>query len=206
MAKIIKYGQLSQEITNQSERPLEDSALITASEKPISNEEIEGARENAFQAGYAQGIAVGCEQEREQTAEKVSLLNELINSIPSAIHDHQLQLSTDIANIVLMIVQEFFVAQQHDKQAITQRVLSILMQMKEHQAIEVILHSQDLARLQQDVFSSYHNLRLTSSEHLRLGGCLIKSEHGLFDSSIERQIDNLKQALLDIRGADSCPL
>lgn len=209
MAKIIKQTHIIQDITclhdDFPDEPVPLADIRQDHQGHVSKQDMEHACEEAFQLGYAQGLTEGAEQERQQTAEKVSILDSLMHSLPTAIDDHRLHLSHDIANIVLMIVQEFFVTQHYDNDAITQRILNILTHMKEHQTIEVILHPQDLALLQQDVFASYTHLRFTSSEHLRLGGCVIKSEHGVFDSSIERQIDNLKQALLDIRGGDSCP-
>ena len=142
-------------------------------------------------------------QERALLQEQTNALSALLQSIPKAISDNRQQLSSDIADIVLLIVSKFFINQQQNKDAITHQITQILMQLHDKQNLELSLHPHDLALIQQGEINidlrSCKNIRLKADEHLRLGGCIVTSEHGVFDASIERQIDNLKHVLLQMK-------
>ena len=145
----------------------------------------------------------GLAQERAQLQEKNNALSALLNRIPEAIKQNRQQLSTEIADIVLLIASKFFINQQQDKNAISDQITQILTQLNEKQNIEIALHPQDLALIQQGEINidprSCKNIRLKPDDNLRLGGCIIKSEHGVFNAGIERQIDHLKQVLLQMK-------
>lgn len=165
----------------------------------INNDDLENARK----AGYHQGLAEGITQTEAKMTDELSVLTTLLQNIPSTINDARRQLSDEIADIVLLITRQFFINQQLNKDSIALQIDQTINQLNDKQNIELALHPQDLALLQQGLLKidlkSCKNLRVIPDENLRLGGCIVKSEHGIFDASIERQIDNLKQVLLQIK-------
>lgn len=181
MANVFKNLQISEE-TIQIGLPFENTCMDFS---PTPQQDTSLALEQAWQS---------ITQERARLNEQSNALNALLNSIPEAICTHRLQLSSDIADIVLLITRKFFINQQHDKEHLTQQITQILTQLNDQQDIVIHLHPQDMA-----VIPPTKNLRVLPDSTLRLGGCIINSEHGVFDASIERQIDNLKQVLLQMR-------
>lgn len=165
----------------------------------INDEDLENAR----QAGYQQGLSEGIAKTEARMTDELSVLNTLLQSIPTAINDRRMQLSDEIADIVLVISRQFFINQQLNKDSIALQINQTISQLNDKQNIELALHPNDLALLQQGLLKidlkSCKNLRVIPDESLRLGGCIVKSEHGVFDASIERQIDNLKQVLLQMK-------
>lgn len=161
--------------------------------------------EEIYQSGYAQGVVDGQQQKQAELQEQLTSLQALLLSIPNAIQENRQQLSEEIADIVLVIVQKLFIHQQHDKNIVTQQIQHILSQLNNKQNLEIVLHPQDLALLKNGEIQLdiplCKPLSFIPDETLRLGGCIIRSPHGVFDASIERQIDNLKQVLLEIRSA-----
>lgn len=159
--------------------------------------------ENARQAGYNQGLSEGIAQTESRMTAEFSVLTTLLQSIPAAINENRLKLSDEIADIVLTIAQQFFISQQQNKDAIALQINQTINQLNDKQNIELSLHPQDLTLLQQGKvkidLKSCKNLRIIPDDNLRLGGCIVRSEHGVFDASIERQIDNLKQVLLQMK-------
>lgn len=171
---------------------------------PINTTELQAIEsvslEETYQSGYAQGLADGYQQTQTELREQLTSLNALLKTIPTAIHENREQLSSEIADIVLVIAQQLFIHRQHDKNAIIQQIIH---QLNDKQNLEIVLPPKDIALLksgdvQLDV-RSCKNLRFIPDEQLRLGGCIIRSHHGVFDASIERQIDSLKQVLLQIK-------
>lgn len=171
--------------------------------KSISQEDLE----NAKLAGYSQGFSEGLAEAETKMTDQLSLLGTLLQNIPTAVRDNRLQLSGEIADIVLLITKQFFVNQQQNKDVLTQQVNQILSQLNDKQSIELSMHPQDLALLQQGKLKlnikACNNLRIIPDDNLRLGGCVVRSEHGVFDASIERQIDHLKQVLLQMKSGVS---
>ena len=166
------------------------------------------ARDAGYKAGLKEGLTKGLLQANAQITEHVNTLNLLIQNIPVAISDTRLQLSKDIADIVLGIAQQLFIHQQQNKEAIGLQITQTITQLNDKQNIELFLHPHDLALLERGEvkvnLKQCKNLRVTPDESLRLGGCIVRSEHGVFDASIERQIDRLKTVLLKMKHGELC--
>lgn len=211
MAEILKQISFSEEYCylELGKQTPQAEELVLASEsfsEEVKQEQAK-AREEAYRQGFAQGMVDGLVQAEQQATnqanELVEQLNHLLESIPAALNESRRELKTEIADIVLAISQQFFIHQQQNKEAIAQQISATLNHLNDKQAITLALNPQDLALLQKGElaidFSQCKDLRINADESLSLGGCRIKTEHGIFDASIERQIDCLKQALLQIK-------
>lgn len=194
---IVLLKSFAQQPDPQPAPTISDHATATVS--VINHDDLENAR----QAGYLQGLSEGIAKTEAKMTDELSVLATLLQSIPAAINDRRMQLSDEIADIVLLITRQFFINQQLNKDGIALQINQTINQLNDKQNIELALHPEDLALLQQGLLKidlkSCKNLRVIPDESLRLGGCIVKSEHGVFDASIERQIDNLKQVLLQMK-------
>jgi len=188
-------------MTNIFKRVMISEEIIYIGIPPVDSipEPIEAVTPPPFIGALPDSLA----EERALLQEKINTLSTLLHSIPQAISDNRQQLSSDIADIVLLVTSKFFINQQQNKNAITHQITQVLTQLNEKQNLEIALHPHDLALIQQGEITidlrSCKNLRLKADDQLRLGGCMITSEHGVFDAGIERQIDNLKQVLLQMK-------
>ncbi len=153
---------------------------------------------------YSLGLTDGIAQENARLHDQFNTLDALLHSIPEAISENRRLLSAEIADIVLLIAHKLFINQQQNKDSIRHQITQIIDELNNKQSIEIALHPHELALIQQDGINidtqSCKNLTLIPDVSLRLGGCIVKSAHGMFDAGIERQIDNLKQVLLHMRG------
>lgn len=209
MAEIFKTVTLSEDIVflKPLESKLSEHISVTQENSEVINSKQDELtakeKEDLFQSAFSKGLQEGLEQAKNQMEEQTTLLNTLLNNIPNAISENRLHLSHEIADIVLVIAQQFFINQQNSKESISLQINQIINQLNDKQDIELSLHPQDLSLLQQGQLkinlNQCSNLRVIADESLKLGGCLIKSEHGVFDAGIERQIDRLKQVLLQIK-------
>ncbi len=213
MANIFKTVIISEEIVHlrSSSDPVDmkvpfEHAIQAEKIADVNTAELNQIKALAREEGFNQGLSDGLAQANTQMTEQVNTLNKLLHAIPTAISENRLQLSTEIADIVLAITQQFFIHQQQDKEAIAQQITQTITQLNDKQNIELSLHPDDLARLKQGQINidlkQCKNLRVTPDESLRLGGCLVRSEHGVFDAGIERQIDSLKHVLLQMKRGD----
>lgn len=212
MAKVYKHVRISEDkVPLNRASPIDELHLIVTN-SPVQSEQNdrdllkqfnEQEKKEAFSSGFEQGLAEGMNQTNNQMAEQTSVLKSLIESIPASISAHRLELSSEIADIVLVVIKQFFINQQLNKDEITLQINQAINLLNDKQNIELFLHPKDIALLQQGLISidlqQCNNLRISPDENLRLGGCIIHSKHGVFDAGIERQIDSLKQALLQIK-------
>ena len=200
MADIFKQAILSEQVAYIKQPIIEPIKEEISDDMQIAFvDELERARLDAYQLGFAEGVA----QERAQTSSCTDSLKALLHNIPEAICANRLQLACEIADIVLMIASQLFITQQHNKNTLIAQVTQIINQLNAKHVIEVRLHPDDLDLIQAIERQHDPKIQLRPDDNLRLGGCIVLSEHGTFNASIERQIDNLKQVLLDIKSS-SC--
>lgn len=141
------------------------------------------------------------QHEKEELRGLKQQLETLLNAIPKAIEHHRLNLSDEIADISLLITQQYFVERQANPEALRMQINHVLSQLNQQQEIELYLHPKDIALLQEEKrpleTAHIRGLHIKSDDSLTLGGCVIKTNHGVFDASIEQQIERLKDFLLE---------
>lgn len=204
MTNLFKHVEVSPESISLYPAILHDTELTLIQAEPSLNEmQLKQAKEEGYQEGYLIGKTKADHLAQEQMNSLKTQLEELLLTIPQAIAQNRLELHTEIADILWLIIQRFFVEQQSNHKAIELQINQILLQINSKQAVELCLHPQEIIALQHGEIqlnaSHLNGLQIKSDESLRLGGCVIKTEHGVFDASLEKQIDKLKEALLHMR-------
>ena len=198
MAEILKSVLISDELIV----PIATTTANVNHATPIQKHQALN-QEEIYNDGYNNGLKAGIQQAYSELREKMNTLTSVLNNLPKAIENHRLQLSNEIADIVFMITQRLFINQQQNKDELINEITQILQHLNHQQHIEIALHPEDLTTLQQHKINlnlkQHKNTRLIPDKTLRLGGFMIHTEHGVFDASIERQIDNLKQVLLNMK-------
>ncbi|MDR3443410.1 MAG: FliH/SctL family protein [Legionella sp.] len=199
MAKLFKNAIISEEIVFLNQP-------IQAYVEPIEDHTYQ-LHELQLKEAYDQGYLSGKTAERQLIEEELGQLKqqlaEALIAIPQAVAQNRLDLSDEIAEIVLVISQQFFIENQHNAEALSQQINQILSQLNNKQTVELCLHPQEITALQNGVIqldaAHLNGLKIKSDESLALGGYRIKTSHGLFDASIEKQIDKLKEVLLQLK-------
>lgn len=202
MAKLLKNVLVCAEAilldNSQAKTIIEAPLQLETSELP-SKEQLD----KAYQEGYLSArneMAQEAQQKIEQLQQQLSVL---LHSIPEAVANNRLALNKDIADIVTLISQNYFISQAENPAVLEQQINHILTQINSQQTIELCLHPHDVSLLKSGaiklVSQHINGLKIKSDDSLILGGCIVKTEHGLFDASIEKQIDKLKDVLIGIR-------
>ncbi|KGP63299.1 hypothetical protein EP47_09205 [Legionella norrlandica] len=206
MAKILKKPSISPEFITLGQQK-QASASFDPNPMPdfmnLQKSQIEKIREEAYQ----QGFLYGQEETKTLIGEQIIALKQqieaLILSIPQAIAENRLNMTQEIADIILMITQQYFIERATDPKALEIQINSILAQLNNKQTVELYLHPCDIALLQNEIIqltsSHLNGITIKSDDSLKSGGCLIKTNHGIFDASLDKQIDKLKEYLLHLR-------
>lgn len=200
MVKLYKDVTISQETVHLYQKaPL----IIDTPEPSFNAMHMQQIKEESFQEGYLAGKEETLGLTQAQMGLLKNQLEALLTSLPETINQSRLGLQTEIADILWMIIQPFFIEKSANRQAVELQINQILSQINSSQAVELCLHPNDIAALQSGDIrldaTHLNGLKIKSDESLTLGGCLIKTEHGVFDASIEKQVDKLKDILLHIK-------
>lgn len=200
MVKLIKQATISPELYYLGSKALN---LDNSNPAEIQDTSIETIDQEAYENGYLEGQESMKTQLTKEMVHLKHTLEQLIQSMPQAIEKNRYDLNADIADIVLMITQQYFIEKATDPHFLELQINSILKELNGNQSIDVYLHPQDIALIHQEKinFSASHLKKVTikSDESLQSGGCVIKTEHGIFDASIDKQIDKLKTLLIQVK-------
>lgn len=207
MAKLFKNALISLEtihlINNESIAALSPEPELENTQASISELQIEAIKNEAYQQGYLSGKEEGKALIEQQMALLTQQLETTLRAIPQAIAQNRLELSTEISDIVLLITQQFFMEKEANPHALEGQINHLLSQLNNKQNIELYLHPQEIETLQKGGIkleaAHLNGMKIKSDDTLILGGYMIKTDHGMFDASIEKQIDRLKALLLQIR-------
>ena len=205
MAKVFKNAVISSEVTCLTNQ----ESVLNLSQDPgtpppaVNEEQLKAIQDEAYQQGYISGK----EEEKAIIEEHLTLLKKQLEAtllaIPQAIAQNRLELSNEIADIVLHITQQFFLEKESNPKALELQINQLLTQLNNKQSIELYLHPKEINILQEGLIqleaSHLNGLKIKSNDSLTLGGYIIKTDHGIFDASIEKQIERLKDFLLQLR-------
>ncbi|MDP3269465.1 MAG: FliH/SctL family protein [Legionella sp.] len=202
MAKLFKNARISSQLVYLDyldAPPIQTELLLNETTDSLSDAQVQEIKDKAYQEGYLLGKQ---EELKHHELAKQELIK-LLNSIPKAITQKLHEMNSEIADIVLLIIRQYFLERESNPQALELQINSILKQLNQQDNVTLCLHSKEIALLQQGkiTLDTAHlaGLKIKSDDTLTLGGCVIKTTHGLFDASIEKQIDRLKETLLEMR-------
>jgi flagellar assembly protein FliH len=202
MAKLYKNAIISAEAIHLNQPHVELTQHAEEPRSELDESHTQHLQKEAYEQGYLAGITENARKEEELNELKKQLQTSLA-AIPQAIAQNRLDLNHEIADIVLLISQQFFIEQQKDNQALSQQINQILGQLNNQHGVELCLHPQEIATLQNGALAldaaHLNSLKIKSDASLSLGGYVIKTNHGIFDASIEKQIDKLKKVLLQLK-------
>lgn len=205
MAKLIKNALISTEtvILGILTSPLTQIEPPRADAPSFTETQMDEFRSQAWQEGYAAGKKEEHELITQKMEELKQQLETLLASIPQAITEARGELSGEIADIILLITQQYFIEKQSNPEALKLQINHILSQLTSKQNIELYLHPRDIGSLQKGFIqletAHLNGLKICEDSAIALGGCIIKTDHGMFDAGIEKQIDKLKEFLLQIK-------
>ncbi|MBL7479151.1 FliH/SctL family protein [Legionella bononiensis] len=206
MAKLIHQALISHETVTIGTKPVMTSDDID--QKPeltlqTNEADLEELRAQAFQQGFIEGQKDGLLLAEQQLAQSKQELQILLSAIPQAVEQNRLELHDEIADIILLITQEYFIEQQKKPEALHQQINQILSQLNNKQSIELHLHPDEIKTLHHSNIkletAHLNGLLIKTDLSLAPGGCVIKTEHGVFDASLETRLERLKEMLVQMK-------
>lgn len=185
------------------DRPLR-GARIKGQLPPVSHEDMEKARTEAYQQGQDAARAFADQQLVEMRTDLQELQDGLFNAVrdlePALIQ----QVREALPELVLEATRRLLNKFEPDPEQVSAICLDTLEQLyPETNGLELRLSSRDADQLDQlspDWMRRYPDLRLTRDSHLRPGDCVVHSRFGVTDARLDAKLDNLAHELTGANG------
>lgn len=169
---------------------------------------LKNIQEEAYQQAYQLGLDEGREQAfQEQKAvldEKISHLDELLNSVNNLKSELASYNESHIMKLVYYLARRIAMAEIEEKPDVVLPVLRQAIQGAQgDESITVYLSPSDFEfveglkdKLGKD-FEALRSAKLEASDQIKSGGCVVETNYGDVDATIEKRLEKLWNALAE---------
>lgn len=189
------------------ELPAESEEVPLEEVQPLTLEEVEGIRQEAYNEGFAIGEKEGFHSTQlkvRQEAEvalsaKVGSLERLMSSLMAPLAEQDTQLEKAMVGLVehmarLVIQRELKTDSSHIEQVLRES-LKLLPMGAEN--IRLFINPQDFDQIKTLRERHDETWRILEDDTLQPGGCRVETEHSRIDASIETRIKQAMSQLFD---------
>ncbi len=178
----------AQQIKKRAEKEAE--GIIDSAKKRA--EEIES---QAYSAGYEQGQKDGLEIGRQQYQIKVQHLESVINQLQEESMTLASKYEAQLLSVAIAVARQVVGKELRENgQAVLEAIRSALANVVEGSSIAIHLHPRDFESVNMDLDSLFsrpgaNRIELKPDQAVDRGGCLIQTDFGLIDATVESRWD-----------------
>ena len=182
----------------------EAARLIREAEEVLRQARQDAAdiEKQAYGKGFAEGSSKGETEGRRQYEEEVAKLDKLMTALERQRAEIQGQYEKDLLPLVIAMVDKLV---QHEISVNSRVIASCLRNTMQYVAdsatVKVHLHPDDFNRIKEaslsnpDFLGTRKQLDLVEDDTVAVGGCLVNSDFGEIDASLEKFKNRLYQAI-----------
>lgn len=163
---------------------------------------LEELKQQAYDAGFEEGKAAGDQQAASYVAEALDMLNRIALAFPSAVKQNEEKLITLALEIASKVIQEEISLQPEIVQRTVETALRRVSDL-EQVTIKVNPLDLDLILPKQDTFKAIipdvQNFSIEGSHTIQRGGCLIETNSGSINATINAQISIIDELFKRVR-------
>jgi flagellar assembly protein FliH len=192
---------LSSPLKIRFSQPPRNLRLRTGDPCPAPDSLLQDSLEARFQEGYEAGQKALAEQLVEQRKQLLDIQNGLLRSIQSALPNVVAECEKSIVLLAIESARKVVDSLPITPEMMESVVRKALTELQDTAEYEVLLHSEDLALLNQvssGLLPSANEtkVRFGIDAAVTRGGCIIKTKHGAISALRERMFEKLEAAVL----------
>lgn len=207
------------DLNRQAERILSDARVeadrIIADSRAEAEQLIDSADTVGHERGYERGLAEGREAGREEGRQEVldtlkPQINELIAGWNKSLEQWEtdreemlLAAREDVLTFAFALAQKIILrAIEHDPSIVRDQLESALKMLTKPTAVSVRVHPEDKACIEDampnllEQFAGCEHLGVREDDSISRGGCIVNTNGGQIDATIETQLARIAEALL----------
>lgn len=189
------------------EEPLEMEEVPLDEVQPLTLEELESIRQEAYNEGFATGeregfhstqLKVRQEAEAALTA-KVSSLEQLMHSLLEPIADQDSQIEKSLVELVGHITRQVIQREMSVDSSLIGRVLRDALKLLPMgaQNVRIFINPQDFLQVKALRERHEETWRIVEDDTLQAGGCRVETEHSRIDATLETRIQQALAKMFD---------
>ncbi|MDQ0159095.1 flagellar assembly protein FliH [Alkalibacillus salilacus] len=192
------------EAKQQAEQIINDAQSQINQEREQFEQEKETAYKQAHEQGYQEGFQKGEEQGEAQYNELIEKANSVLEKANLDYHE-QVKSAEDSILLIAMKAAEKIVRQylQEDESRLMPIIQEAIEEVSDQPEIKVYVHATqyqmvlDHKESLQEMLNNYSTLSIYPKKSIEEFGCVIETEQGQIDISIDTQLNELKRTLLN---------
>jgi len=150
--------------------------------------------QEAYEKGFAQGQKDGEELGRRQYETLANRLKEILKSLEEAVSEHVLTLEPQLFSLLKVMVEKLVLKEVSTSPEVIKTCLrEALGHVVEQTQVKIHLHPDDVEFLEEvlgelrEEFARIRDFEILSDPNLSRGGCLLETEFGLIDATLDRR-------------------
>ncbi|NIK10786.1 flagellar assembly protein FliH [Alkalibacillus almallahensis] len=188
----------------QAEQIINDAYSQVNQEREQFEQEKQTAYKQAHDQGYQEGFQKGEKQGEAQYNELIDKTNSVIEKANLDYHEH-IKSAEDTILLIAMKASEKIVHQhlQEDESRLMPIIQEAIEEVSDQPEIKVYVHVNqyqmvlDYKASLQAMLNNYSTLSIYPKKSIKDFGCVIETEQGQIDTSIDTQLNELKRTLLN---------
>lgn len=205
------FSHITEDAKAEAEKIISDANDEAA--RIISDAKAEGERlkSEMSEAGRQEGYADGANRAESEYAEKKNALDEEKLSLEQAYEEKHKSIEADTVNMVSDIVSKFFKIEFGDKKELLNHIIDgALLHIEDSMNFSIHVSREQFAGVNarraelQKITGESASVDVVADPLLKEGECLIETDSGVYDCSLDTELDSLVRDLkaLSIEAAD----
>ena len=160
--------------------------------------------QEAYEKGFAQGQKDGQEIGRRQYESLAKRLKALLTSLEKSLEEHILGLEPQLFALLKLMLEKLVLKEVSTSPEVIKNCLrEALAHVVEQTQVKIHLHPDDVEFLEEilgelrDDFARIKDFEIVSDSNISRGGCLLETEFGLVDATLDRRLREILKRLDD---------
>lgn len=177
--------------------PFEEQLRRSANSQESKNI-IEKMKKEVYDRGYKAGVAAGAAKQQHEIDNQ---FGELISSIPQVIKKALKEVEEEVVKLCLNVAQKVIRKEIENKQYIMQTISALLQSISDKTELTLKLNPRDMNNLREagmdlGIAKDVKELKIVEDDSIAQGGCIIKTNLGWLDATIDTQMAEIEKHLL----------
>jgi flagellar assembly protein FliH len=179
----------------------EDVECATEIQRLVA-EQVASQLDESFRKGYEEGKAAGLREGAEQLRPVIQNLNGVVEKITSErerlwreMEMFAVTLASGIAGSIIKkeVEKDDGIVKEVVRAAIEQAMGSDIIALRVNPADAAVLNGTEM----DSKIGAFPSIEVKSDPHVSRGGCIVETNMGIFDASLETQIEEIRERLLE---------
>jgi len=171
---------------------------------PEVSERLAHLEQEAYEKGFAQGQKDGEELGRKQYETLANRMKEILRGLEKSISEHVLALEPQLFALLKVMLKKLVLKEVSTSPEVIKNCLKeALKHVVEQTRVRIHLHPEDAEFLEEilgelrEELSKLKDFEIVSDANLHRGGCLLETDFGLIDATLDRRWKELTKLLED---------